>query len=54
MIDPQIEQQIKALVANGLKQQGIEALLGRPFDDEELQLYKKCQSIFILQERKRK
>lgn len=54
MVEEKIEQQIKALVANGLAQQGIESLLGRPFTSEEEQLYRKCRSIFTLQEKKRR
>ena len=48
------EQQIKASVANGLARPSIEALLGRPFTQEELQLYRKAKAVYELQLRKRR
>lgn len=49
-----IEQQIKASVANGLSKPSIEALLGRSLTDDEIQIYRKYKAIYDLQERKRK
>lgn len=54
MVSPLIEQQIKTSVGNGLAKSSIEALLGRAFDNEENELYKKCRAIFLLQEKKRR
>ena len=49
-----VEQQIKASVANGLRRPAIEALLGRPLTTEETQLYFKLKAVYDLQLRKRR
>lgn len=48
MISTDIVEQIKASVMNGLARPSIEAMLGRPLDDEETQLYTKARAYYNL------
>jgi len=46
--------QIKSAVASGLSRNGIEALLGIRFNEEQLELYRKAKAIYDLKLRKRR
>ena len=50
----QIDGQIKTAVANGLTRNAIEALLGIKFNNEQLDMYRKCKAIYDLKLRQRR
>jgi len=54
MMDTETVNQIKAAVANGLTRPAIEALFGRPFNDEEVREYRRAKAIYDINERKRR
>lgn len=49
-----IEKTIAASVANGLTRPAIEAIIGRKFTDDELQLYRKTKAAYDIQLRKKR
>lgn len=54
MISKDTAEQITTQVMNGLARPSIEAMLGRPLDDEETQLYKKTRAYYNLQLREKR